>query len=79
MTVRERAAALAGSVTALPADLAGEALLTALRAELNDVADIIESAALHKEKMYGDIGLNGEDEARPYRDIAASIRRRAEL
>lgn len=79
MTVRERAAALAGSVTGLSADLAEGALLTALRAELNDVADIIESMATHKETMYRELGMNGEDEARPYRDIAAAIRRRGEL
>lgn len=79
MTVRERAAALAGTVTGLSADLAADTLLLALRAELNDVADIIEAMAAHKETMYRDIGMNGEDEARPYRDIAAAIRRRSEL
>jgi len=51
----------------------------ALREEILDVAETLEASANRKEEMYRGIGLNGEDQARPFRDIALAIRRRAEL
>jgi hypothetical protein len=78
MTVRERAAHFAQRIVDQPAQVAA-LLEEALREELRDVASTLETAAVNKETMYRDLGMHGEDQARPYREIAASIQRRSEL
>jgi hypothetical protein len=78
MTVRERAAHFTQRIADQPAQVSA-LLEEALREELRDVASTLEVAASSKEMMYWDLGLHGEDQARPYREIAASIQRRSEL
>lgn len=51
----------------------------ALREELKDVASTLEASAASKETMYRELGLHGEDQARPYREIAQAVQRRSEL
>lgn len=78
MTVRERAEQFAQRIAAQP-DQVAAIVEEALRAELRDVAETLSGSADHKEKMYRELGLHGEDEARPLRDIAQAIQRRSEL
>ena len=78
MTVRERAGALA-SVGAADQEALAALLERAIREDLRDVAETLETSASHKEVIYAGLGMNGEDQARPIREIAWSIRRRSEL
>lgn len=78
MTVKERAEKFSQRVAAAP-DQATAIIEEALREELRDVAATLSGSADHKEKMYKDLGLHGEDQARPYRDIAQAVQRRSEL
>lgn len=78
MTVKERAEKFAQRIAAQP-DQAAAIVEEALREELRDVAATLSGSADHKEKMYRELGLHGEDQARPYRDIAQAVQRRSEL
>lgn len=78
MTVKERAERFAQRIAAQP-DQASAILEEALREELRDVASTLQASADHKVKMYREIGLNGDDQARPYREIAQAVQRRSEL
>ena len=78
MTVKERAEKFAQRIAAAP-DQAAAIVEEALRDELRDVAATLSGSADHKEKMYKELGLHGEDQARPYRDIAQAVQRRSEL
>jgi len=78
VTIKEHARAFAEAARLPGVDL--EALFDrALREELKFVAALLSMSADAKVKMYQELGLNGEDQARPYRDIADSILRRSEL
>lgn len=79
MTVRERAARFAEkAATTKPEDMAA-LFEAAIREELKDVASMLEASAANKEIMYRDLGLHGEDQARPFRDTSMVIQRRSEL
>lgn len=78
MTIKERAERFAQRIGAQP-DQTAALLEEALRDELRDVAQTLEASAVHKEKMYREIGLNGSDQARPYHEIADAVKRRSEL
>lgn len=78
MTIKERAERFAQKIGAQPEQVAA-ILEEALREELKDVASTLSASAMHKEKMYRELGLNGADQARPYYEIADAVRRRSEL
>jgi hypothetical protein len=79
MTVRERAAHFAEkAATVQPAGMAA-LFEEAIREELKDVASTLQASAASKETMYRELGLHGEDQARPYREIAQAVQRRSEL
>jgi hypothetical protein len=78
MTIRERVERFLSRAAPDKADLL-PLLEEAIREELRDAASTLDAAAAHKETMYRDLGMHGEDQARPYREIAAGIRRRSEI
>lgn len=83
MTVKERAQRFAersiDSSTPWTTEAMAELFEVALREELKDVAEILMAKADSKVKLYQDLGLNGDDQARPYRDVAEAVLRRSEL
>ena len=78
MTLRERAEHFTKRASEKPEDVAS-LIEQALREELRDVALTLKASADQKVKMYKELGLHGEDQARPYKDIAEAIQRRSEL
>lgn len=78
MTLRERAEYFTKRALEQPERVA-VLFEEALREELRDVALTLKASADHKVKMYKELSLNGEDQARPYREIAEAIQRRSEL
>lgn len=78
MTLRERVEHFTKRVLEKPEDAAA-LIEQALREELKDVALTLKASADQKVKMYKELGLNGEDQARPYREIAEAVQRRSEL
>lgn len=78
MTLRERVEYFTKKVLEHPEQTAS-LIEAALREELRDVALTLKASADNKVKIYRELGLNGEDQARPYREIAEAVQRRSEL
>lgn len=73
MTLKERARKFAGESGTATMEAVIEA---AIRDELLEIALDLERSAAHKIEMYASLGLSGEDQARPLRDMAGLIRQR---
>jgi len=78
MKLRERVEHFTKKVLEHP-DQTAALIEAALREELMDVALTLKASADNKVKMYRELGLHGEDQARPYKEIAEAVQRRSEL
>lgn len=78
MTLRERIEYFTKKALEHP-ERTGALIEAALREELRDVALTLNASADNKVKIYRELGLHGEDQARPYREIAEAVQRRSEL
>jgi len=73
MTIGERAAQFAQRATG---DNVAELIQGALEEELKELADKLDRSAADVRKLYTDLSLRGEWEARPFEEVAREIRGR---